>query len=757
MRTALTRQNYARAGRESSAQFHPVACFWIVRPSASRHNILVMQPISCNLGRLGSRLNIIFEPQHQRIRHSALGLFLDQHADLLIGIEDTTGKIHAFPFSKRGIHLQYIETRITPTTVTWVGACVPLFVLIECTFTAPFWPQDEHTSLWPGYFISINVRPMRRIRWHKQRKPPKNVKLVFDLQRPGRLQSKSAPNLEFRYKVPLVPSNEDTILADWPVNVQTDMVAQAQDWIGPVTSGWSHQKNRLTTTLKLHPHQPVSAPSLMWVAHTESVVLDAHHQPARFRYIRYWNTIRDAIQFGKQHATSLLRKSAVFDSLIANSALSSPAQHLFAQSFQSYLMNTWWCDRLDGADWFSVWEGSCLFHSTVDVEYNASMFYFLFWPRLLQIQLQQWTRHLKPNPRGPGRYLDHDMGAGCLADGNRYGHIMGVEEAANFLLLLNAHVRFNGDVSLLDNPDIHSALLDLTRYLLWTDQRGRGFPTEDVANTVDDGCPAIQFGREQVYLAVKRLCALRAAESLLAQFHNQPDLLRAIRSAAVLTKRTLKQNAWLDDHFAVCIDPDASNVTDPYTGKLYGKGKLAGWDDHHIYASNGLLLLLLTSTLHDKELVPFMRQDILTGIRDGLGPYGCSHNAGDPLNVWISQNIWRDCVAHYLDQPIPDLTPRYWDLQVWSNTGEQTKCFIDTYLNNNLSRYPRGIACAGYFLSLAGLQMDRTRNQQSLNPVIPHGCIPLFPLANWQTGTVPILTIRKGKPHIEPKHFPLYD
>lgn len=704
-----------------------------------------MQSIACNLGRLGSRLNLIFEPAHQRIRYSPLGLFLDRPTELLLGVAGPDGQHHVFPFTGKGTPLQYIETHLTPTTVTWIGYCVPLFVQVEVTFTAPFWPQDESTSLWPGYFISVSVRPMNRIRWHKQQPPPATVKIVFDVQRAGRLKSDGKPAIKFAHPISLVPTKEDTILADWPVKVETDLVAQTRDWIGPVEAGWRLVDGVFTATVNVQRRALSVAPPLMWVAHTESVVLDADRQPARFRYARHWPTLEDAVAFGRSDADTLIEKSARFDALIAGSALSDTARHLFAQSFQSYLMNTWWCDRVDGSEWFSVWEGSCLFHSTVDVEYNVSLFYYLLWPHLLGLQLRQWTRHLKANQRGPGRYLDHDMGAGSVVNGNEYGHIMGVEEAGNYLLMLNAHARFNGDTAILREPVIRDAARDLTAYILWTDQRGRGFPTEDVANTVDDGCPALQFGREQVYLAVKRLCALRAAESLLPLTGHDTGLLRQIRQATAATKRTLKKLAWLGDHYAVCIDADAASVIDPYTNKPFGKGKLHGWDDYHIYANNGLLLLLMTGALPDRDLVAPMRRDLASALRAALGHYGCSHNAGDPTNIWVSQNIWRDCVGHYLNEPIPDLTARYWDLQVWSNTGDQAKCFVDTYLNNNLSRYPRGIASAGYLMSMAGLQIDHVKRRTTVAPVIQDGCIPLFPLADWKRNKIPVLVVRDGR------------
>jgi hypothetical protein len=706
-----------------------------------------MQPISCNLGRLGSRLNLIFEPQNRQARHGALGLFLDQPADLMLGVQDGRGRRFVFPFSRRGQPLRYVELRLTPTSVTWTGVCVPLSIMVEVSFTAPFWPQDEPTSLWPGYIISWRVRPLHRIRWHPQTKPPKTVRLVFDLDRPGRRRPGNETAQRFGYRVPLVPAREDTILDSWPVNVATDRVAEARDWIGPVAGGWRLQNGMLCADVALAPGKPRAAPPLLWVGHTGSVVLEAGGRPARFRYRRYWPTIGAAVGFGAKHWRRLLRKSARFDSLVAGSALSPAAQRLFAQSLQGFFMNTWWCDRDDEAgEWFSVWEGNCLFHSTVDVEYNAAMFYLMFWPRLLGLTLREWLAHMKPNPRGPGRYLDHDMGAGCLANGVAYGHVMGIEEASNYLLLLLAHARFNGDDALPAEDAVRRAARELAEYLVWTDQGGRGFPTEDVWNTIDDGCAAIQFGREQTYLAVKRLAALRAALALeVLERRRDARLRRQLQRAIALAKRSLRRLAWRGDHYAVCIDRSAARAVDPNTGRAAGRGEIEGWDDYHIYSSNGLLLLMMSGALTDLDLLAPMKQDLVAALQASLGPYGCSHNAGDPLNVWVSQNIWRDCIGHYLGAPIPDLPARYWDLQAWSNSGDQAKCFTDTWLNNNLSRYPRGIVCAGYFASLAGLVVNRARRSVLLRPLIRDGRLPLFPLADWKTGNVPALLARDGR------------
>jgi xylan 1,4-beta-xylosidase len=134
--------------------------------------------------------------------------------------------------------------------------------------------------------------------------------------------------------------------------------------------------------------------------------------------------------------------AARVDAILSKHDLGAAWENLLAQTLHSCLACTWWARRDDGREWFSMWEGSCYFHSTVDVEFTQAPFYLTIWPELLGLQLEQWTGYLVPGESLLGAaglgsaYLAHDCGQVVCANECRYQHPMAVEESANFLVLL---------------------------------------------------------------------------------------------------------------------------------------------------------------------------------------------------------------------------------------------------------------------------------------------------------------------------------
>ena len=64
-----------------------------------------MQLMSWMVSRLGSRFSLVFEPHRRQVKHSALGRFLDQPTDLMVGLVDPDGVERVLPFTKRGMPL----------------------------------------------------------------------------------------------------------------------------------------------------------------------------------------------------------------------------------------------------------------------------------------------------------------------------------------------------------------------------------------------------------------------------------------------------------------------------------------------------------------------------------------------------------------------------------------------------------------------------------------------------------------------------
>ena len=399
-----------------------------------------------------------------------------------------------------------------------------------------------------------------------------------------------------------------------------------------------------------------------------------------------------------------------------------------------------------------MWDGSPTYHSPLDVEYNHATFYLTLWPRLLKLLLYQWAERLEPHGPSGGAVALHDLGWGVDATKSAYPHPMPVEENANYLLLLETYTRWTGDRSVaadhLDEVD------RLTRYLVWSDRDASGFPSEGVLNTIVDAAPVTRFARKQTYLAVKRVAALRAAAGM---FHRagRADAARQCDQLVERDTRQIEEEAWLGDHYAVAVDRSAVELINPDTGQPLTYEELHGWDAYSIYTGNGLVLpeFIGQPPLLDRTR---LTQDVYRANRECQGRYGDGHSSIEPNNPRISQNLWRDLLARYLRLGGESSAQNYWDLQVMSNTHSQSLGYTDTYVQNRLHNYPRGVVALGYYLATPRLMIDRLApgaigTYITVDPdrTIPQRW-PLLPLADWQAGKIPVCVVHDdGRVSIE--------
>ncbi len=177
---------------------------------------------------------------------------------------------------------------------------------------------------------------------------------------------------------------------------------------------------------------------------------------------------------------------------------------------------------------------------------------------------------------------------GCLAYCGKqiYDHNMEVEENTNWVLMAYAHWRRTGiETVFREHRDVLRGFLD---YLMASDTTGNGIPDQGVANTIDDASPAVQYGRDQIYLAVKTLAALDVGSEML-ETAGDADVA-AYRARADLIRQVIAEKGWCGDHFPVVLDRSAQGLIDPWSGQEM-TGDVPGWDAAHIYTANGLALL----------------------------------------------------------------------------------------------------------------------------------------------------------------------
>ncbi len=719
-----------------------------------------MQLMSWTLARLGSRFGLLFEPYKQRVLHSALGRFLDQPVDLMVGVVDPDGTERVLPLTARGTPLCNCEQFPRMNSITFRGYSERYRLRFEFNVHSVFYPEAEDICTLPAFYLEMRVNPVGKVRWTAAAGPtPPVAKVFIRLQRPDtQISGRLAPDgehaqLDLGYRAPLSPNA--------PEGTPVPTVAVRERLIS-LNTGAALDSDGQGMTLELPVTEEGSGIKwrLVWGAHVGEPVVELEQGEqrlsGRLRYARHLADIDAVMKAAVGRRDSYLAHSRRFEKLFDQAALDTSERHLIEQSFQAYLGNTFWCDLADGREWFSVWEGSCFFHSTVDVEYNVVPAYLALWPRLLALELDEWPMVEKAHAESGGGILSHDMGSGATIGRQVYPHDMPVEENANYLLMLQAYAYYTGD---LEPARKHAGFVErLARYLLWTDRDGSGFPSEGTANTIDDATPAVQFARKQTYLAIKRVAGLNAAADLLERC-GRAEAAGPLAQAAQAAAAKIEEAAWLGDHFAVCVERSGVGITDAWTGQPLSDEVLVGWDAYSIYTANGLLLPAMCGKAAPLD-AQRLKADAMNAGREALGRYGCGHTSSETENVWISQNLWRDHVARYLGARMPHLADAYWDLQAMSNTQAQSFGFIDTYINNQLCFYPRGITCLGWFLARPRLMVDRLAKEGPKISVEPDAYRPqrwpLLALADWKAGKIPVCVVDpRGKVSIEGEIDPI--
>ncbi|MCK7485581.1 MAG: DUF4965 domain-containing protein [Bacillus subtilis] len=388
---------------------------------------------------------------------------------------------------------------------------------------------------------------------------------------------------------------------------------------------------------------------------------------------------------------------------------------------------------------------NCLFHSTVDVEYNLGVFYYLLWPELLEIMFRHWKDAMRPHN------IAHDIGAILDANGAAYPHEMEIEENCNFILMIYAYQRMFNRQDLV--RDYLPVIETLIRFNVSCDKTGNGLPNAGTANTIDDSSDDVQFAEEQIYIGIKEYAAYLAAGELFTQ-HQDPELARLCEGEATKIRTSIEQSGWLSDHYGVTLRSAFGSIHSDSLYKAMGaNASSSGKDAYSIYTANGLFYLMFVGQDIRWDLSR-LKTDIVSADRACSTPFGGTHSSVDTSNVWISQNIWRDLCAGYLGVDLTANIQKYWAFERYENQGARGGCFIDTYGWNKLNYYPRGITAIGYLAAIGGLSVDGIAKVVRLRPAKVPLTVLLLPFADWSTGVVPkaVFTLEDGNVHVRFEH-----
>ncbi len=144
-----------------------------------------MQLMSWMISRLGSRFSLTFEPYRQRVMHSALGRFLDQPLDLMVGIEEPDGTQRVLPFTTEGQCLANPEQFERINSITFRGYSEKYNLRFEFNVHSVFYPQNVRLCTMPAIYLEMRVNPVKQVRWSSAVGPtPQKVKVFIRLRRP---------------------------------------------------------------------------------------------------------------------------------------------------------------------------------------------------------------------------------------------------------------------------------------------------------------------------------------------------------------------------------------------------------------------------------------------------------------------------------------------------------------------------------------------------------------------------------------------
>lgn len=706
-----------------------------------------MQIMSDAVTVLGSRHGLFLEPNRRRAHLIRLGTFPGLPCEVRAGVT-VGGQTRVLPLAAEGEIFGFLDQDSSPTSVKLTGIDPVTTLKLELTVTTPFRPRDAAFSTTPVLDLRLRLSALDGgFRWTPAQKPVGPGEIFLELASPL-FQPAAGPDGELRWtlEAPCPKTRDDAAAVPQPGVRQEDALVVHRGHV---------QGRRVSCAFTAGPGAPPAAEiHASWCTFSPAA-LEVRRQTAPFKYTERFATLDAVAVWARQNPEALRENARKVDGIFAANNLSREVNNLLALTLHAWLADTWWVRRPDG-DWFSVWEGSCYYHSTVDVEYTQTPFYLAVWPELLGLELDEWPAFTAPGEsilgeRGAGTlYFMHDMGQYAECNATRYHHPMPVEENANYVLMSYAYWRRSGDSSRVQR---HAETLERAlEFIARCDTTGNGVPDQGMANTIDDASPAVQFGREQVYLAVKAMAALDTGADML-RAAGRPARCAAWRRQAAHIRNALHEKGWKDDHFVTLLDPRADGVTNAWSGQALAGGVIPGWDAAHIYTANGLTLLDMVgrrSGLNEAKL----KTDLATGARRCLDKYGCRHSdyvpdaaalakgEGDAVHCprigWISMNLLRDLSAFYRGLDLRDLAGRYWEFQVLTNT-QGPHLFFETFNGNNLMTYPRGVVVFGIFDAIGGVRLDRVKKRLRIRPLTRQIRVPLLLLADWRRGAAPKL------------------
>jgi hypothetical protein len=609
-----------------------------------------------------------------------------------------------------------LRQSITPLQTIIETSDDALPVRAKFRFRSTFYPQNFEFSCAPGYALEVEL--------NNPTSQPVEAEVFFGLPLHNAeiIDNKlhSAETIEF-------PSGIDHAKID---GLTFKQIIAAED--GAVKTSDDHPV--LQSSVILQPNE-TRAVRFYHLGYIPQPTLNQQGNLLKFGYTTLWNNAESVLDWLRLNWDEIDRKTSLFESTVIEATVPPELKLLLSSAFKGLASNAWWAE----SGWFSVMEIGA-YHSTLDVDFQLALFFFQYWQDLIGRMLNQWAAYYAP---GSG-YMAHDVGQHLEATGNRYGgpdSAMKVEENCNYLILLHRYWRSTGDADILN--DKRALVAELVDFLIKTDTTGSGLPNRFADNTNDWGSGLIAASEEQSYHGV-RLVVTYTAVAQIAQFYADKTLEARCRRQIGLINQTLDAG-WLGDHYPI-------SFADKLSYQHYSM-----WTTHGLlYALQGGMALQLDM---DK-----LRIDLIASGQRTMREHGCVHSTVD-VRGWLTQNLWRDCIAAYLGVDMTNNLRRYLGhgeyvsyedttiLEVANELMVVPGAIADhTYVGEThefpmIDGHPRPACGFGLLYALGGVQFDKVTNLLDFNPTSLPLRIALTHLADWRNGEIPWVTFKRSIPN----------
>lgn len=641
--------------------------------------------------RFGSRFNLDWYFSKQKVTSSVLGTLEDQDTYLTLEMEDNDETEQIFPLlSNSSFPNQSVDLGLTYQKINFENNDF----LVSLKATSPFSPsqsiKDGNNKMNAAPFFYLELSLINKT-------PLVQVKTIsLSLGNAKEFQSKNGTNIVYLNDRVRKDGLRALVARENQVNL-TPFIDRGQ-------GGFNWQT-------EVKPNSSVSI-SLIYAGFLDGAVITDTSQlqkrKLKFAYSQWFKNIDEVIKFASENQQNFVNKTGTFEKSIQNQKLSPQIKWLLAQSFHSYLGNTWLVYDEKDADSYQyyVWEGEFKYLNTVDVAHDYGVLEGLYFPWVLKLELESWRKNTKEEEKGI--VIPHDLGQRFNLKGAQAYGIEGwktsgmpVEENVNFILLAYWYWQQANDDQFI--KELSPLIKDLIESLIKRDANYNGIADEIIGITTydNDGNSALKEAPDSSYLALKQLAAYVSAEEIF-KFLGDEQFQELTNKQSELITESLKEAYQTYGFIPLSLDPS-------FKEKNQFKGKpVYGTEEQGFVFITGLFYPVVTNLESNfiKELVPLLADSYPQAYRKSL----VQNEEGEIIGLqlaenqafalgWFSHSIMADIIAQKLFNQKYSSVEIFFPL-LYDNPGS----FADGYFfkepfyppQTSLVFYPRGVVLFAY-------------------------------------------------------------